>query len=462
MCSLNSYYNSHNIYFLKTGYDEILLDTYANFTSSQTNALFNVNKKDSVVNVYLLPNDVADGAFGGIADNIPGTAMIMGYSNFVFTDATFPHEMGHVLGLYHTHHGIEPGGCPETSTNCTSCGDYICDTPPDPGLDGGNVNANCVYTGPTGYNPDVHNIMSYAPFDCRTELTDDQFIRMDGIISGNAYLQKCLLHPFISGPESFCTSGSYSITGLLSGMPVSWSATPTGNVSITPNGYNVTVNRIFDATVTLTATVSVNGCTIPLTRTIYSGATPIYISTIPNGQCSGTFQSYYLENSIPTSGTGWHWSVEYLGPNSQIFINSSNSPSTYVDVSGGGTVRLDYTDECGNAQSTSVTVYSPCHPLIIYPNPADDNITISLPGLGEQGINSKNLKLPSGNVFADSFDLKTINIYDLSGKMLLQKRITDNHSSQIQLNVSSLAPGVYIIELSNGNAAIRDKFVIQR
>ena len=51
------------------------------------------------------------------------------------------HEMGHVLYLWHTHHGtFNEGGndnpCPElvNGSNSATCGDYVTDTPADPHL----------------------------------------------------------------------------------------------------------------------------------------------------------------------------------------------------------------------------------------------------------------------------------------------------------------------------------------
>src|SRR5690606_16808120 len=52
------------------------------------------------------------------------------------------HEMGHILSLYHTHHGTfdegssDPNECVECAdgTNGSICGDYVKDTPADPNM----------------------------------------------------------------------------------------------------------------------------------------------------------------------------------------------------------------------------------------------------------------------------------------------------------------------------------------
>lgn len=63
------------------------------------------------------------------------------------------HEMGHVLSLWHTHHGTvfeagDPPQCPECvdGSNSASCGDYITDTPADPNLNF-NVDLSCNWLG---------------------------------------------------------------------------------------------------------------------------------------------------------------------------------------------------------------------------------------------------------------------------------------------------------------------------
>lgn len=90
------------------------------------------------------------------------------------------HEMGHVLGLLHTH---DPDELVDGS-NCKVAGDLCCDTPAEPELGRHNVDADCNYIGNEvdangmSYTPDVGNYMSYAPF-CYGFFTDDQTSRME-------------------------------------------------------------------------------------------------------------------------------------------------------------------------------------------------------------------------------------------------------------------------------------------
>ena len=94
--------------------------------------------------------------------------------------ATFAHELGHYLGLYHTH----AFGELVDRSNCSFAGDRCCDTPADPYLGPNNVDFDCNYTGTETdangdfYMPMVSNLMSYAPSECAYEFTEDQKSRV--------------------------------------------------------------------------------------------------------------------------------------------------------------------------------------------------------------------------------------------------------------------------------------------
>lgn len=101
---------------------------------------------------------------------------------------TLIHEMGHYFGLWHTHETYNGYESPNGS-NCSSSGDFICDTNADPFeihniLTGGNA-FNCftrnipIFTCSTGngYSPPFNNYMSYYDFNS-SSFTNGQFNRM--------------------------------------------------------------------------------------------------------------------------------------------------------------------------------------------------------------------------------------------------------------------------------------------
>lgn len=149
---------------------------------------------DSLV-TYNIP-DVINVYF--ISKIINGASFLCGYASFPWNNqeyvvvkndcamngSTLAHEIGHYLGLYHTHttiNGVEYAD----GSNCIFAGDELCGTPADPTLGSGNVDINCLYTGTSkdgngdSYTPDPTNIMSYSRKACRTYFSPDQFTRME-------------------------------------------------------------------------------------------------------------------------------------------------------------------------------------------------------------------------------------------------------------------------------------------
>jgi len=73
--------------------------------------------------------------------------------------------------------------------------------------------------------------------------------------------------------------------------------------------------------------------------------------------------------------------------------------------------------------------------LMIYPNPASSQLEIE--GITESGI---------------------VKVYDLAGKLLLQEKISKEEN---QLQVSSIQPGNYILQIVTPSSVISKKIIIQ-
>jgi len=152
--------------------------------------LIQENAHSNAIDIYFLRSGISYGRASGI----PGLALVIG-GNYAGT-SVLSHEMGHCLGLYHTHSGRGCGdfaNCAEEidGSNCDICGDLVCDTPADPCLSG-NVNASCQYTGPSQFNPDVGNIMSYTPPYRMTHFTNEQFDRAFTIVENDPMLSSLI------------------------------------------------------------------------------------------------------------------------------------------------------------------------------------------------------------------------------------------------------------------------------
>lgn len=206
---MNVQYAGHNICFQLAGID-FVNDSYLN----------NFNKKDSLESVY--PNYIRNNNL-----DVDGAMTIFVHYNFLFNSGSsgnaygipnnflsvarwavkstvvhsiFGHEMGHCLGLYHTHEdGLgKENVTRSSSSSCYDCqvdGDLCCDTPADyPDSDQFTSSTTCNYNGTTRdicsdllYDPSTTNIMSYHPWECiattSLALTTNQRTRMHATIN---------------------------------------------------------------------------------------------------------------------------------------------------------------------------------------------------------------------------------------------------------------------------------------
>ncbi len=190
--------------------------------------LIQVNSHLNAIDIYIVPkyhgSVPISNQLPGLASGIPGKALVLvKYIEDVNGDlipvglshgAIMAHEIGHCLGLSHTHHGTdlnEGGGCQELvirsintslpfpNPNCKVCGDFICETPADPGLLD-LVDASCNYTGTATdangqvYTPNTNNIMSYTRLEggCGTHIVGEQGLRILEIIANSPLLMACL------------------------------------------------------------------------------------------------------------------------------------------------------------------------------------------------------------------------------------------------------------------------------
>lgn len=214
------YANNSKISFYIDSYDYIDDDLFykpqngniEQWAKSIENILPYKNYKTDAINIYFLPYSVYDGNihWGTNNPNVLAYAYHNNNSiilkNKVTTNALFSvitHEIGHILGLYHTHHGTyledknDSKECAElvNGTNGWICGDFMPDTPADPNI-GGYVNSSCHLAQNIGfddnnqlYQPDLRNILSYSIPYCLEKFSDCQIARMH-IYLENFYLLK--------------------------------------------------------------------------------------------------------------------------------------------------------------------------------------------------------------------------------------------------------------------------------
>lgn len=235
--NLNLAYNKHHIFFVP-----YFLDSNCDGNSTES---YEVNTSTTNIEIEdaLTINDRGDsGSPNGLSGSIPDIWVeVSGIENGnpAATGSNVIHEVGHNLGLVHTHHGtvlnIAPdcnetnSACPEgVSTDvCYCCGDHVCDTPYNDEWSI-ELSSSCNDPNPSVPEEIYKNYMSYVtPTDCRNRFSEEQASRMRYYLEYHTKLQDMqVLSTFMPGGnlntvsgDIIIESGVYEITTPLYMLP---------------------------------------------------------------------------------------------------------------------------------------------------------------------------------------------------------------------------------------------------
>lgn len=455
-------YSIHNIAVRQIGQADINNTTFYNgITNTTYPTLISTNTHSDAIDIYLLsPDDTYSRASG-----IPGIALTVGGS-YVGT-SVLSHEFGHCLGLYHTHSGRgcnDDANCSENinGSNCSTCGDLVCDTPADPCLSG-NVDVNCLYTGDDSFDPDVHNIMSYAPPTCLNRITSGQKVRLHSIISSDSIFTNRAIFPTITGSSVIVCSGeTFTLNNVPAGATVTWMASP---------GYFETNSGSGTSAALIPADLTIGGPGIViftinigcgnsvrvysdnfLVQGLLSG--PIYFTNSENDGMYFCFSSYgnYFEIDTGAPGTNFEarllditgQTVLYTSPTTTYQAGTPNLWSYYPSSDGYYIFEVRGTNECGSTSWVGTEVeYVNCTWLFtVYPNPTDNYLDIEM----------------SNDIITETESYQ-ITLADYTGTEVLK---TSSKNKKQRINTSNLKNGQYVLRIQyNGEVTLR-RIVIDR
>jgi len=266
------------------------------------------------------------------------------------------------------------------------------------------------------------------------------FIRienMNNLVTGYYRLQAGIIS--LAGNADMCQPTTFTVTKPANAN-VTWSATPGGIVGFNPVGPttnpSTTATRITNGNVVISATITGCGTPVSLTMPVSIGPPVVNISYSMSGSCVNGYQTWSLNATSSSTVSSWLWTVDNPSSGSW-YIHYPNSPSTMVDVSGGGGISVTASNICGNTK-TGVTIYSNCGFYIMAsPNPATDNVTVSV----DESKNVTDAKQKKVMIYQ-------INVIDIFGNLRKQYKYAGVRNSVVSL--SGLPGGTYTIQAFDG------------
>lgn len=253
----------------------------------------------------------------------------------------------------------------------------------------------------------------------------------------------------ISGNNQFCNSSNYTVSNLATGTYVSsWSATPSGIVTITNSSNTGTLTRVGNGQVTLRANVTdACGNTVqsnPLYILVGGPAKPTAVSFNFNGFYDETtpvplarFKTYAVTVLFPTE-SDYSWALSNLnllsGQGTQeISLNSSLPTNTPISISVAGV------NVCGTGDPLVITgtIVSPSNGLRIA------QPTIQFTQMGS--IIRLKLEQPTS-----INEKREIRITDKTGRVVKQIFI-NNQAKDVVINIADLKSDFYYVQIFNGN-----------
>jgi Secretion system C-terminal sorting domain len=287
----------------------------------------------------------------------------------------------------------------------------------------------------------------------------------------------------ISGSSHICnTANTYSIIDLPPGATVTWSSIPAGAVSFNPAGPTTSpstqATRLQNGNITIQAIINNCGPQIILSIPVVAGPPEITNGTyFTNGQelplqlWTGNNNSDNNVCNLELSNTNMQiqrassvtWSKISSVPNHPVgWLQNGDNLSFYLtSVNQRVLFRITASNSCGNVSADyrfkSIECGEPCFNFRISPNPVKTQAkvipNIPPPCFSITGKGNKKVVERNGN---GAFQIR---ILDNRGYIRRVQR--ENTLSYTTLNLAGLVPGVYFVELSDGQTKEVHKIIVQ-
>jgi len=266
----------------------------------------------------------------------------------------------------------------------------------------------------------------------------------------------------LSGPDFFCTNGTYSLSNVPAGYTVTWSATGNTFFSGPNTGNSVTINNSGNEQIFLTATIG-SGCGINIVNKRINVGTPFYPSgeMMVSGDANATTSGMYSYN-MPAypNAVSYDWDVwGGTGSPATVFENGTNSCNVIFNSPGYYGVLAQVTTSCDTStwldpQQLDVYVtngFLMSSPYNVYPNPADNILNVNF---------KASPSVSSGLLFSGNKPLR-IELFNSEGKNLSAQSNTRQDGPAVSINTTAIPNGKYFLHITEGKETIRKQVIIQ-
>jgi len=486
IADMNAIYQNAEIEFFLCGGINYIDDTdYYNFNRTEEKALRDDNGVPNVINIYF-----ANTVVSSTGSNLCGyayfpsgssTETIMMKNSCAINGSTLSHEVGHFFALSHTHGNSSQSNELVDGSNCSSSGDYICDTPADPRLSYSTVNWQCSYTGNAKdknddtYVPDEQNLMSYSRKECRTTFSQQQFARINAVLltarnnlicsSFNAdfeatYTNDCENSMTVDFRDNSVGATAWEWDVDADGIVDYTTQNPTHtytdpskyDVSLKiANNDNITIGAIQEEFVNIGVhTVSTSNFELIL-NTDNRPSEITWAVRDSNGNVlhsGGPYEEDSQDEITITENfnvdlSNGCFSFEIMDSDGDGLVSFNNSVGSYELRDGDGNLIVTGSDfgysdiTYMSSETLSETTFLTGDNVSIAPNPIADNLIIQTGSLKS---------LPEDYV-----------IYNMTGKAIITGHI--GSPEQLKINAESLEAGMYIIKMRNKHSSIALPFI---
>jgi hypothetical protein len=380
---------------------------------------------------------------------------------------TATHEVGHWLDLFHIW-GDDGGACGGTD-NCN-------DTPNQAGANQSNCpgfpNISC------GNNPNGDMFMNYMDYTldfCKNIFTQDQVNRMRAVFMRGGVRAGFIDNYFrINDPTaSICNTGTVSVINL-SCLPVTWSVVSGPATIIGGQGTNtVNLQSIGTGTVVLSATAGG-----------YTDETTVWMGTPMIG--SNSTLAIWFGNPATDYNDACNLQTTYtdmqvIGASSVVWSRIAASPSNtswgqnginlnfyFWAVNQTAVYRITATNACGSSTYDFGFKSIDCNPgggggcerYQVAPNPARGGsikiIVVNIPPPCESRTAGKG---KATDTDISQWKITEIKVYDNLGNLKLARK--ESKTKQANINLAGYKPGIYFVEISDGDYKERQQVIVQ-